>query len=68
MPYKEKEILKKYYNIGEVAKKINVKTSLIRFWENEFETLNPKKNKKRNKSFRKDIFFSKNSGIYSGRS
>ena len=46
MPYKEKEISKKYYNIGEVAKKINVKTSLIRFWENEFETLNPKKNKK----------------------
>ena len=46
MPYKEKEISKKYYTIGEVAKKINVKTSLIRFWENEFETLNPKKNKK----------------------
>jgi DNA-binding transcriptional MerR regulator len=46
MPYKEKEISKKYFSIGDVAKKINVKTSLIRFWENEFEILNPKKNKK----------------------
>tara|TARA_B110000014_G_scaffold34215_1_gene21689 strand:+ start:853 stop:1185 length:333 start_codon:yes stop_codon:yes gene_type:complete len=46
MPYKEKEISKKYFSIGDVAKIINVKTSLIRFWENEFEILNPKKNKK----------------------
>jgi|TARA_B100000902_G_scaffold391868_1_gene443238 DNA-binding transcriptional MerR regulator len=46
MPYKEKKILKKYYTIGEVAEKLELNTSLIRFWESEFEILNPKKNKK----------------------
>ena len=34
---------KLYYNIGEVAKAFNVKTSLLRFWENEFEVIQPKK-------------------------
>ena len=34
---------KLYYNIGEVAKAFNVKASLLRFWENEFEEINPKK-------------------------
>ena len=46
MPYKEKEISKKYFTIGEVALKLNVNTSLIRFWETEFDYINPKKNKK----------------------
>jgi len=36
---------KLYYNIGEVAKAFNVKTSLLRFWENEFEVIQPKKKK-----------------------
>ena len=31
------------YNIREVAKAFNVKTSLLRFWENEFDSINPKK-------------------------
>ena len=35
-----------YYSIGEVAKMLNVNTSLVRFWEKEFEILKPKKNKK----------------------
>ena len=43
MPYKEKEISKKYFTIGEVALKLNVNTSLIRFWETEFDYINPKK-------------------------
>ena len=43
MPYKEREISKKYYSIGEVAEKLDLNTSLIRFWESEFEILNPKK-------------------------
>ena len=34
---------KRYYSIGEVASKFQVKTSLIRFWEQEFKILNPKK-------------------------
>ena len=37
---------KRYYSIGEVAKAFKVKPSLLRFWENEFEILKPKKNKK----------------------
>ena len=37
MPYKEKEIEKKYFTIGEVAGSLKVATSLIRFWESEFE-------------------------------
>ena len=36
---------KLYYNIGEVAKAFNVKTSLLRFWENEFDEIEPKKKK-----------------------
>jgi len=36
---------KLYYKIGEVAKAFGVKTSLIRYWEKEFKTLHPKKNK-----------------------
>ena len=46
MPYKEREIIKKYYTIGEVASLLEVNTSLIRYWESEFEIINPKKNKK----------------------
>ena len=34
---------KRYYKIGEVAKAFGVNTSLIRFWENEFDILKPKK-------------------------
>ena len=37
---------KLYYSIGEVSKAFNVNASLIRFWEKEFEFLNPKKNGK----------------------
>jgi DNA-binding transcriptional MerR regulator len=56
MPYKEREIEKVYFTIGEVAEEFNVATSLIRFWESEFEVLNPKKNKKGNRQFtRSDI-------------
>ena len=42
---------KRYYKIGEVAKAFGVNTSLIRFWENEFDVLKPKKNKKGNRLF-----------------
>ena len=37
---------KLYYTIGEVSKAFEVNTSLIRFWEKEFEVLKPKKNSK----------------------
>ena len=56
MPYKEKPIEKKYYSIGEVAAMFNVATSLIRFWETEFEMLAPKKGKAGNRQYTaKDI-------------
>lgn len=56
MAYKEKEITKLYYTIGEVAEMFDVKTSTIRFWENEFSILKPRKNKKGNRLFTpKDI-------------
>ena len=56
MPYKEREIEKQYYTIGEVAEMFDVAASLIRFWETEFEQLNPKKNKKGNRQYTaKDI-------------
>ena len=51
MPYKEKEIVKKYYSIGEVADQFKVATSLIRFWESEFDIIKPKKNRKGNRQF-----------------
>mgnify|MGYP001265510132 FL=1 len=42
-----------YYSIGEVATMLNVNTSLVRFWEKEFDILKPKKNKKGNRQFTK---------------
>lgn len=45
------ELTKLYYSIGEVAKMFDVNTSLIRFWEKEFPSINPKKNKKGNRLF-----------------
>ncbi len=42
---------KLYYGIGEVADAFGVNTSLIRFWEKEFDVLKPKKNAKGNRKF-----------------
>ena len=42
---------KRYYGIGEVAQAFGVNTSLIRFWEKEFDVLQPKKNAKGNRKF-----------------
>ena len=53
MPYKEAKVEKLYYSIGEVAKIFDVNTSLIRFWEKEFDIIKPKKNKKGNRFFTK---------------
>ena len=51
MPYKEHEISKMYYSMGEVSKLFDVNQSLIRFYEKEFDILQPKKNKKGNRYF-----------------
>ena len=42
---------KLYYGIGEVAEAFGVNTSLIRFWEKEFDIIKPKKNAKGNRKF-----------------
>jgi DNA-binding transcriptional MerR regulator len=56
MPYQEKETEKLYYAMGEVAKILGVNASLIRFWEKEFDIIQPKKNKKGNRMFtRQDL-------------
>lgn len=45
-----------YYTIGEVADMFTVNASLIRFWEKEFNLIQPKKSKKGNRMFtQKDI-------------
>lgn len=54
MAYKEKEIEKLYYSIGEVAEMFTVAPSLIRFWESEFDLIKPKKNRKGNRQFTKE--------------
>jgi len=53
MPKLKKNIEKIFYPIGEVAQMYKVNVSLIRFWENEFDILKPKKNKKGNRMFTK---------------
>ena len=37
---------KLYYSIGEVSKMFSVNSSLIRFWEKEFDIIKPKRIKK----------------------
>lgn len=52
----QEEIKKQYYTIGEVARELDLTTSLIRFWETEFREVNPKKNRKGNRMYTpKDI-------------
>jgi DNA-binding transcriptional MerR regulator len=50
----EDEILfqKQYYSIGDVSAMFKENNSLIRYWENEFDILKPKKNKKGDRYFR----------------
>ncbi len=54
MPYKEPKIEKIYYSISEVAEMFDVNQSLIRYWDKEFDIINPHKNKKGNRLFTKD--------------
>jgi DNA-binding transcriptional MerR regulator len=50
----EDEILfqKHYYSIGEVSQMFRVNASLLRFWESEFDILQPRKNRKGDRLFR----------------
>lgn len=42
----EKELTKTYYRIREVSEMLNVPHSTLRFWEQEFPQLKPKRNDK----------------------
>jgi len=42
---------KLYYSIGEVAAMLGEQTSAVRFWENQFDMIKPRKNKKGNRMF-----------------
>lgn len=43
---------KQYYTISEVAEWFKVNTSLLRYWENEFDILKPRKTRKGDRLFR----------------
>jgi len=43
---------KQYYSIGEVAGMFNLNSSLLRYWETEFDILKPRKNRKGDRHFR----------------
>ncbi len=44
---------KLYFTMGEVNALLNLAPSLLRFWEKEFDVLDPKKNKKGNRLYTK---------------
>lgn len=46
--------LKLYYSIGEVAKKLNISATKIRYWDKEFPTLKPNKNSRGDRRFTKE--------------
>lgn len=52
VPDDEELFQKLYYPISQVAQWFNVNTSLLRFWENEFDILKPRKNRKGDRLFR----------------
>ena len=56
MAFKEPKSEKLYYSIGEVAELFGLAPSTLRFWEKEFTTIKPHKNKKGDRFFtREDI-------------
>jgi DNA-binding transcriptional MerR regulator len=52
VPEDEELFKKQYYTIGEVAMMFSEKQSLIRYWESEFDILQPRKNRKGDRYFR----------------
>ena len=43
MPLNPNKDLKQYYSIAEVSEMFDLPASLLRYWEKEFPTINPKK-------------------------
>lgn len=47
-------IQKRYFSISEVAKMLDVKPSLLRFWEKEFKQIQPKTNARGKRAYKQD--------------
>jgi len=47
-------IQKRYFSISEVAKMLDVKPSLLRFWEKEFKQIQPKTNARGKRSYKQE--------------
>lgn len=52
IPADEVLFAKQYYTMGEVSEMFKVNQSLLRYWETEFDILQPRKNKKGDRYFR----------------
>jgi DNA-binding transcriptional MerR regulator len=46
MTIKKDKLQKLYYSISEVAQMFDINESALRFWEKEFDMINPRKNEK----------------------
>ena len=51
---KSDDELKLYYSIGEVAERLDVNASQLRFWETEFRHIKPNKNSRGERRFTKE--------------
>jgi DNA-binding transcriptional MerR regulator len=51
---KYKTIKKLYYSISEISEMLDIKQSVIRYWESEFKELKPQKNRAGNRIYKKD--------------
>lgn len=47
-------VKKMYYSISEVAKIVGVNEPTLRYWEKEFDTINPHKSEKGTRQYRKE--------------
>ena len=47
-------IQKRYFSISEVAKMLDVKPSLLRFWEKEFKQIQPKTNARGKRAYKQE--------------
>jgi DNA-binding transcriptional MerR regulator len=52
IPRDEVLFQRQYYSIGEVSTMFRVNPSLLRFWESEFDIIQPRKNRKGDRHFR----------------
>ncbi len=54
MTVRKDKTKKLYYSISEVAQMFDINESALRFWEKEFDILNPRKNEKGTRFYKED--------------